>query len=74
MSVVFFRGRNCTLVPRQVQMNVVIGKPLQVPRVEDPAPELVERIHQEYVNRLQSLFDRHKGLHPEYKDCVLEMQ
>ena len=74
VSVVFFRGRNCTLVPQQVPLHVVVGKPLRVPHVEDPAPELVERIHQEYVNRLQSLFDRYKGLHPEYRDSVLEMQ
>ena len=73
MSVVFFRGRNCTLVPRQVPLHVVIGKPLPVPHEEDPPPELVERIHREYVNRLRSLFDRYKGLHPEYKDCELEM-
>ena len=73
VSIVFFRGRNCTLIPRQVPLHIVVGRPLRVPHVPNPEPELVESVHLEYMNRLRSLFDRHKVLHPEYKDSVLEI-
>lgn len=73
VSIVFFRGRNCTLIPRRVPLRVVVGSPLAVPRVANPSQELVDRVHREYVERLRELFERHKRLHPGYENARLEL-
>ena len=42
-------------------MHVVCGAPIQVPRVADPSPQLVQRYLQQYIAALQALFDKHKA-------------
>ena len=48
------------LPQRDVDMNVVVGPPLQLPRIEKPTAEEVAKWHREYIGALQALFDRHK--------------
>ncbi|TFJ88473.1 hypothetical protein NSK_000047 [Nannochloropsis salina CCMP1776] len=50
-------GENCVAV----QVSVVVGKPLPVPKIEgEPAPEVVEEWLQRYCDEVQALFQRHK--------------
>jgi hypothetical protein len=49
------------LPQRNVDMNVVVGPPLQLPRIEKPTAEEVAKWHREYIAALQALFDRHKA-------------
>ncbi|KAM3654583.1 LOW QUALITY PROTEIN: 2-acylglycerol O-acyltransferase 3-like [Ammospiza maritima maritima] len=64
-----FWGRGgLPVLPFRVPLTVVVGTPLEVPRVPRPSPELVAHYHELYVQRLQELFERHKvacGVSPE---------
>ena len=49
-------------MPRtDVPLFTVVGPPLQLPRLESPSAEEVEKWHAAYVLALRALFDRHKG-------------
>ena len=72
VSIVFFRGRNCTLVPRQVPLNVVIGTPIHVIQSDSPSEEYIDRIHRKYLDDLEDLFDRNKKNHVLYRDTKLK--
>ena len=41
-------------------MAVVIGEPIQLPRIEQPTAEQVEQWHQRYIAELTALFERNK--------------
>lgn len=55
-----------------IDLVVVIGKPMELPHIPEPTEEDVNKYHQAYINKLQELFDKHKG---EYgsKDATLEI-
>ena len=53
MSLVLFRGRGPTLIPLQVPLNVVCGKPMDLPKVSDPSDDLVHHYHKEYIHRVE---------------------
>jgi len=63
VPAVVFYGR--PLVPflpfRDIPLTVVVGKPLQLPRIEAPTAEDVARWHGAYCDALEALFERHKG-------------
>ena len=73
ISIVFFRGRNCTLVPNQVPLNVVVGLPIHVMQSDHPTEEYVAMIHAKYCQDLEVLFEKNKGDHPEYVDSRLKI-
>ncbi|XP_054662664.1 2-acylglycerol O-acyltransferase 3-like [Grus americana] len=57
----FFWGRGgLPFLPFSVPLTVVVGAPLEVPRLPQPSPQDVARYHQLYVQRLQQLFEEHK--------------
>lgn len=49
------------VLPKRVKVAVVVGKPLEVPKVEDPRDEVVEKYHKLYVEALRKLYEDHKG-------------
>lgn len=49
-----------TAMPRRVPMYIVVGKPIQMPRVEDPSPELVQKYLALFISEVERLFDSHK--------------
>ncbi|XP_069739298.1 LOW QUALITY PROTEIN: 2-acylglycerol O-acyltransferase 3-like, partial [Phaenicophaeus curvirostris] len=71
----FFWGRGgLPFLPFAVPLTVVVGAPLFVPRIPRPSEREVDRFHQLYLQRLQSLFEEHKvacGLHPETRLHIL---
>uniref|UniRef100_A0A8C3MJU2 Acyltransferase n=1 Tax=Geospiza parvula TaxID=87175 RepID=A0A8C3MJU2_GEOPR len=65
---IFWGRGGLPFLPFRVPLTVVVGTPLEVPRVPRPSPELVAHYHELYVQRLQELFERHKvacGVPPE---------
>ncbi|EGZ22258.1 hypothetical protein PHYSODRAFT_330092 [Phytophthora sojae] len=63
MSGVLFLGRpECFYLPRtDVDLITVVGKPIALPSSEHPTKDDVRKYHDQYVEALQQLFDRHKG-------------
>ena len=49
------------LLARNRRMHIVVGKALQLPRIERPTTEQVAQHHAQYTEALTSLFDRHKA-------------
>ncbi|KAK8783062.1 hypothetical protein V5799_015595 [Amblyomma americanum] len=48
-------------LPRRRPIVTVVGRPLDVPRRENPSDEEVDRVHRQYVDALLQLFNEHKG-------------
>lgn len=46
--------------PLPVNVTMVFGEPIPVTKVEHPTNEQVEKLHEQFVNTLQKLFDQHK--------------
>ena len=52
----------CPLLPRtDVPLHSVLGAALELPRIDDPSKEDVERWHAAYMRALEQLFDEHKA-------------
>lgn len=50
----------CPILPRpEAEMMVVVGRSLQLPRIESPSKEDVEEWHGKYIELLQALHSRH---------------
>ena len=47
-------------LPHKQKMVVVIGAPIDVPRVEEPSADQVEALHAKYVADLKRLYSQHK--------------
>ncbi|XP_048191333.1 acyl-CoA wax alcohol acyltransferase 2 [Perognathus longimembris pacificus] len=61
----FFYGRGFTknswgLLPFALPVTTVVGKPLPLPKIENPSQEMVHKYHQLYIEALRKLFDEHK--------------
>lgn len=55
-----WRGRGgLPLLPHAVPLTVVVGAPLEVPRLPRPPPSAVRRLHGRYVRELRRLVRRH---------------
>lgn len=65
-------GRWGTPVPLPVPLHTVVGAPMEVQHEDPPAPATVDRVHAEFVSRLEALFDAHKEACG-YPDAVLEL-
>lgn len=61
VTLQLFKGRWGTpIMPFKIPINVVMGKPLRIPRVTKPTKEQVERYHTLYIRELVDLFEKHK--------------
>ncbi len=59
---------------RDVDLTVVVGPPLQLPRLEAPSAEQVAHWHAQYCAALTALFDAHKAQYAaQGADAVLEL-
>lgn len=48
------------LLPNQRPVSTVVGRPIEVEKVPDPDQSTIDRVHQQYMNALNELFDQHK--------------
>ncbi|KAM8954230.1 diacylglycerol O-acyltransferase 2-like [Pelodytes ibericus] len=55
-----FASNSRGIMPFRRAINTVVGKPIPVPRIENPSEQQVEAFHALYVSTLQELFNSHK--------------
>ncbi|KAH1005902.1 hypothetical protein HUJ04_006805 [Dendroctonus ponderosae] len=48
------------LVPRRKPIRVVVGQPMEVPKLENPTPDEIEEYHTKFVEHLQCMFEEQK--------------
>ena len=65
-SVTVFWGLFGTPCPLPRAVTYVRGKPLGLPKVENPSQELVDEWHKKYVAEVKRIFDTYKHLNPDY--------
>ena len=56
-----FRGRCFSFVPFRKKLTMVIGKPIEVTKVEKPTSEQIDELHDLYVKQLICLYEEHKN-------------
>ncbi|GMF26019.1 unnamed protein product [Phytophthora fragariaefolia] len=53
-------GRALLPIPRKVDIPIVVGEPLEVPHIEKPTQEDIDKVHAKYFAVLQDMFDKYK--------------
>ncbi|ORX88345.1 diacylglycerol acyltransferase [Basidiobolus meristosporus CBS 931.73] len=48
------------ILPRRRPIHVVVGKPIEVKRIDNPTNEEAEVYHQQYMNSLKEIFEKYK--------------
>jgi len=48
------------LLPKQTNITTVVGKPIPLPKIDDPEEQDIQKYHSIFVSNLQDLFDKHK--------------
>lgn len=49
------------IVPFRKPINTVVGKPIELPLIENPSQEDIDEYHQKYLTSLHNLFEEYKG-------------
>ncbi|KAG2848898.1 hypothetical protein PC116_g963 [Phytophthora cactorum] len=53
-------GRGMLPIPRKVDIPIVVGEPLEVPHIEKPTQDDIDKVHAKYFAVLQEMFDKYK--------------
>jgi acyl carrier protein/1-acyl-sn-glycerol-3-phosphate acyltransferase len=61
MSLILFWGRFGLPVPFRTAQITVIGRPLLLPKVVHPTPELINDYHEQYLRETRRLYDKYKN-------------
>ena len=51
------------MLPYRKPIHVVVGKPIEVKRIENPTVEDIENMHANYVKELQNLYDKYNPIY-----------
>ena len=64
----------CFFMPRaDTELVTVVGKPLQLPKIERPSREQVKKFHDQYIAALVDLFERHKRTYAKDPTATLQL-
>jgi len=63
---------NFGLLPFRRAIHTVIGAPIDIPKIENPTIDQIDKYHQAYLTALKALYDAHKDVY--HKDRVRDMQ
>ncbi|XP_043579954.1 2-acylglycerol O-acyltransferase 1-like [Bombus pyrosoma] len=58
------------LIPRRKPITVVVGSPMELPKIEEPTREQVGEYHEKFVNHLVNFFENEKHKYIENADSV----
>ncbi|KLT44580.1 diacylglycerol acyltransferase [Cutaneotrichosporon oleaginosum] len=77
-TVPFFHGRgvftyNYGLMPHRRPVTVVVGAPIPVKQIEKPTDEEVQAVHNQYIEALQALWDKHKDEYAKDRKSELKL-
>lgn len=61
------------MMPYRRPLNVVVGRPIMVDRMERPTQEYVDEIHGKYVQELVRIWDEWKDIFAKHRDGELEI-
>ncbi len=59
------------MLPFRNPIYTVVGKPIDVKKVENPTKQQIEELHELYISELEKLFDEHKGKYLKNKETKL---
>jgi acyl-CoA synthetase (AMP-forming)/AMP-acid ligase II/1-acyl-sn-glycerol-3-phosphate acyltransferase len=60
-SIILFWGRFGLPIPHRVPLVTVLGRPIIVPKVENPSAELVHEYHEKYLLEMRRIYDTYKN-------------
>ncbi len=66
MSITLFWGRWNLPIPRNDKLVYVRGRPLGLPKIDDPTQEDIDKWHAKYMEEVARMFETYKGLSPAY--------
>jgi 1-acyl-sn-glycerol-3-phosphate acyltransferase len=62
------------ILPHRKPIHTVIGKPIEVIKIEEPTNEQVNQLHAKYIEELVHLFDEHKQYYLSDKSTILHIE
>lgn len=68
-----FIGKFFFLPNNDIDITVVISKPIQLPHIESPTNEDVDKYHAIYLKEIEALYERNKSKYSVNKDQKLEI-
>ncbi|KAJ8971564.1 hypothetical protein NQ317_004118 [Molorchus minor] len=48
------------IIPRRNPVTTVVGKPIEVPKIENPTKDLIDEYHQKFIEKLTEMFEEQK--------------
>jgi 2-acylglycerol O-acyltransferase 2 len=60
-------------LPFRDPIYTVVGRPIEIPKIEKPTKEDIDKYHEIYLNELTQLFNEHKDKYLKNKNTVLEI-
>lgn len=64
-------GRYGSSMPHRAPMTVVIGRPIEVPQMDEPPKELVEQLLQRFIEEIKGLYERYKDKYGQGEELVV---
>ncbi|KAJ8675213.1 hypothetical protein QAD02_010999 [Eretmocerus hayati] len=61
------------LIPQRSPIHVVVGSPMEVPRIPNPTKEQIEKYHAKFTEKLTELFEEHKSKYLEDHEKITLM-
>lgn len=60
-------------LPQRKLIDVIVGKPIDVEKIENPTEDDVNQLHKKYIQELQALYDKHKANYEPYKNTNIQL-
>ncbi|XP_050574128.1 2-acylglycerol O-acyltransferase 1-like [Bombus affinis] len=57
-------------IPRRKPITVVVGSPMELPKIEEPTREQIEEYHEKFITHLEKFFENEKHKYIENADSV----
>ncbi|XP_017888680.1 2-acylglycerol O-acyltransferase 2-like [Ceratina calcarata] len=75
LAPVVLKGRgffqyNFGILPRRTPITVVVGSPIELPKIEEPTKEQINEYHEKFIKELVNLFETNKHKYIENADSV----
>lgn len=60
-------------MPYRVPIHTIVGRPIHVPKIDNPTQEQITTLHEKYINELKNLFEQNKTIFLKNLDTSLEI-